>query len=121
MNGVHDLGGQQDMGPVVYEKHEPVFHAAWEGRIDALDRAMRAWGKWNLDADRHALELMSPIDYLRMTYYERWVHALEAKLVQYGLVSKEEIESGRAAQGSTKATPAFSIATSDRWLNRGIA
>jgi nitrile hydratase len=35
MNGVHDMGGQ-DMGPVVYEKNEPVFHAAWEGRIYAL-------------------------------------------------------------------------------------
>ena len=42
MNGVHDLGGQQNMGPVVYEKNEPVFHAPWEGRIYALDRAIRA-------------------------------------------------------------------------------
>lgn len=33
MNGVHDLGGLQDMGPVQYEKDEPAFHAAWEGRI----------------------------------------------------------------------------------------
>ena len=27
MNGVHDMGGQQGMGPVEYEKDEPVFHA----------------------------------------------------------------------------------------------
>ena len=120
MNGVHDMGGQQDMGPVVYEKNEPVFHAPWEGRIYALTRAMRAWRKWSLDADRHALELMAPVDYLRMSYYERWVHMLEAQLVQYGLVSKEEIRRGQAAPGSTKATPVFSRATSDRWLTRGI-
>ena len=25
--------GLQDMGPVQYEKDEPAFHAAWEGRI----------------------------------------------------------------------------------------
>ena len=31
MNGVHDMGGQQGMGPVEYEKNEPVFHASWEG------------------------------------------------------------------------------------------
>lgn len=121
MNGVHDMGGQQDMGPVVHEKNEPVFHAPWEGRIYALTRAMRAWRKWSLDADRHALELMPPVDYLRMSYYERWVHMLEAQLVQYGLVSKEEIERGQPAPGSTKATPVFSLATSDRWLTRGIA
>jgi nitrile hydratase len=55
-----------------------------------------------------------------MSYYERWVHRLEAQLVQYGLVSKEEIESGKAVPGS-KATPALSLANSDSWLSRGIA
>ena len=65
MNGVHDMGGQQGMGPVRYEKDEPVFHASWEGRIYALNRAMRAWRKWSLDTDRHALETMPPLDYLR--------------------------------------------------------
>jgi len=121
MNGVHDMGGQQDMGPVVCEKNEPVFHASWEGRIYALNCAIRAWRKWSLDTDRHALELMPPVDYLRMSYYERWVHRLEAQLVQYGLVSKEELESGKAAPGSARATPAFGLATSDSWLRRAIA
>ena len=60
MNGAHDMGGQRDMGPLEYEKNEPVFHAPWEARIYALTRAMRAWGKWNLDADRHALERPAP-------------------------------------------------------------
>ena len=121
MNGVHDMGGQQDMGPVVYEKDEPVFHASWEARIYALNRAMRALRKWSLDTDRHALELMSPVDYLRMSYYERWVYRLEAQVVQYGLVSREEFESAQPAPGSTKASPALTLATSDRWLGRGIA
>jgi nitrile hydratase len=121
MNGVHDMGGQQDMGPVVYEKDEPVFHASWEARIYALNRAMRALRKWSLDTDRHALELMSPVDYLRMSYYERWVYRLEAHVVQYGLVSREEIESGQPAPSFTKASPALTLATADRWLDRGIA
>ena len=121
MNGVHDMGGQQDMGPVVYEKHEPVFHASWEARIYALNRAMRALRKWSLDTDRHALELMSPVDYLRMSYYERWLYRLEAQVVQYGLVSREEFESGQPAPGSTKEGPQLTLATSDRWLDRGIA
>ena len=121
MNSVHDMGGQQSTGPIVYEKDEPVFHASWEARIYALNRAMRGWRKWSLDTDRHALELMSPIDYLRMSYYERWVYRLEGQLVQYGLVSREEIESGQAAPSSTKASPPLTLATSDRWLDRGIA
>ena len=45
---------QHGMGPVEYERNEPVFHAPWEARVYALTRAMRAWRKWSLDADRHA-------------------------------------------------------------------
>lgn len=121
MNGVHDMGGQQGMGPVRYEKDEPVFHASWEGRIYALNRAMRAWRKWSLDTDRHALETMPPLDYLRMSYYERWVHRLEEQLVSYGFVTRDELQSGRPAPGSVRATPVFTLATASRWLNRGIA
>ncbi len=121
MNGVHDMGGLQGMGPVAHEKDEPVFHAVWEARIYALNRAMRAFVKLGLDTDRHALELMPPVDYLRMSYYERWVSRLRAQVVQYGLVTQEELESGRAAPGSAKATPALTLATASRWLNRGIA
>jgi nitrile hydratase subunit beta len=121
MNGVHDMGGQQGMGPVQHEKNEPVFHARWEGRIYAMTRSMRAFRKWSLDTDRHALEILPPLDYLRMTYYERWATRLEAHVVTYGFVTQEELETGKAAPGSTKATPALTLATSSRWLNRGIA
>jgi nitrile hydratase len=50
MNGIHDMGGMQDMCPIQYEKNEPVFHARWEEQVYALDRAMSAWRKWNIDA-----------------------------------------------------------------------
>ena len=120
MNGAHDMGGQQNMGPVEYEKDEPVFHTIWEARIYALNRAMRAWRKWNLDADRHALELMPPVDYLRMSYYERWVHRLLAQIVDFGMVSQEELHDGKAAPGSTTSTPALTLAMSARFLSRGI-
>lgn len=120
MNGVHDMGGLQGMGPIHYEKDEPVFHAAWEGRIYALNRSMRAWRKWNLDTDRHALELMPPADYLRMSYYERWVGRLADQVVKYGLVTSEEMESGKPAPGSPKLTPALTVAMSSSFLSRGI-
>ena len=88
MNGVHDMGGLQGMGPVQYEKDEPVFHARWEGRIWAMNRAT-AWRKWNLDAFRYSIETLPAVDYLRMSYYERWGASLEARLVKYGLVTRE--------------------------------
>ncbi len=121
MNGVHDMGGQHGMGPVPYEKNEPVFHARWEGRVYAMTRAMMAFRKWNLDLFRHSIELLPPLDYLRMSYYERWASRLEAQVVKFGFATREEVENGRAAPGFTKATPALTLATSPRWLNRGIA
>lgn len=102
MNGVHDMGGLQGMGPVQYEHDEPVFHAKWEGRIYALTRAMRALRKWHLDADRYALEVMPPVDYLRMSYFERWVVRLETQVVKFGLVTAAELKSGKAASKSAR-------------------
>jgi len=105
MNGIHDLGGMQDMGPVPYEKAEPVFHESWEGRVFALNRATSAWRKWNIDASRFQRELIPPAEYLRMSYYERWLEALIEMLVKTQLVTRSEIESGRAAPGAVKLTP----------------
>ena len=120
MNGVHDMGGQHGMGPVNYEKDEPVFHATWEGRVDALTRAMRAWRKWNLDSDRHGIEVLPPADYLRMSYYERWLTKLETHVVKYGFVTAEEQQTGKATPGSSTQKPALTLATSARWMDRGI-
>ena len=43
----------------------------------------------------HDIELLPPADYLRMSYYEKWFAALEKRVVKYGLVTKEELESGK--------------------------
>ena len=120
MNGVHDMGGQHGMGPIEYEKDEPVFHAGWEGRVYALTRAMRAFRRWTLDTDRHTLELLPPLEYLRMSYYERWLTRLEQHVVKYGFVTREEFETGKAARETRVETPALTLATAARWLSRGI-
>ena len=105
MNGIHDMGGMQDMGPIHAEKNEPVFHAPWEGRSLALNLAAAAWRKWNIDAGRHQIELIPPADYLRLSYYEKWGQRLEELLVKTGLVTQAEIDNGKPAPGSPKATP----------------
>lgn len=105
MNGAHDMGGMQDMGPVHYEKNEPVFHAQWESRVYAMDRALTAFRKWSIDQWRYDIEQIAPADYLRMSYYEKWLTAIERRIVNHGLVTKEELASGKAAAGSAKATP----------------
>jgi nitrile hydratase subunit beta len=107
MNGVHDMGGMQGMGPVRPEKNEPVFHERWEARSYALNGAMGAWRKWNIDASRHERELLPAVDYLRMSYYESWVVRLEQLLIKSGLVTRSEIETGKPASDLAKAVPAL--------------
>ena len=107
MNGVHDMGGMQDMGPVREEKSEPVFHHPWEGRVFAITRSMSAWRKWNLDALRHQRELIPPAEYLRMSYYEIWLTGLLALSIRFGLVTQAELDSGKPAAGAAKLHPAL--------------
>ena len=106
MNGVHDMGGMHGMGPIEHEKNEPTFHEPWEGRVYAMTRVVRAGGgRQNLDNSRHLIELLPPVDYLRMSYYEKWFVRLVKQLVTNGIVTREELESGHAAAGSAKQTP----------------
>jgi nitrile hydratase subunit beta len=111
MNGIHDMGGMQDMGPIRHEENEPVFHEAWEGRVYALNRALGEWGEWNIDAGRYGIELLPPADYLRMSYYEKWLARTIALLVQRKMVTAEEIDSGHPAPGSQKLTPRLTAAS----------
>ena len=110
MNGIHDMGGMHGMGPVLREENEPVFHERWEGRVYAMTRAIGAWRKWNIDAGRHSIELLPPADYLRMSYYEKWLARNIELLVRHGLVTREELETGTAAAGSQKTTPPLTAA-----------
>jgi nitrile hydratase subunit beta len=106
MNGIHDMGGMQDMGRVEREAREPAFHHVWEGRVYALTRVLRTRdGIWNLDAFRHGIERLPPADYLQMTYYERWFTWLLATVVASGDATQSEVDAGAAAPGSPRKTP----------------
>jgi nitrile hydratase subunit beta len=120
MNGIHDMGGMHGMGPIQYQQNEPVFHAPWEGRVFALRRAMAAWGKWNIDATRHEIELVPAAEYLRMSYYERQFAAFIELLVKSGLITRAEVESGKLAQGSSKAVPPLTIDKAAALVANGI-
>lgn len=103
MNGVHDMGGMHGMGPVAPEADEPVFHHEWEGRVHAINLASPTRG--NIDAGRHRIELLPPPDYLRMSYYEKWLARVEQLLLTGGFVTEAELASGRADPNAPKSTP----------------
>jgi nitrile hydratase subunit beta len=108
MNGIHDMGGMQGFGPVQPEADEPVFHSRWEGRVYALRRLMNAWRRWNIDAGRYSIECLPPTEYLRTSYYEKWLASLVSLMVKKGLVTLREVKMGHAESGTPKQTPPIS-------------
>jgi nitrile hydratase len=118
MNGIHDMGGMQGMGPIEYEKNEPVFHAGWEARVYAMTRALAATGKLKGPSVRPPIESLTALEYLRMSYYEKWLTSLIERMVAGGLVTRAEIENGRPAQGSVKSVPALSATDVPAFMRR---
>ncbi len=96
MNGPHDMGGMQCYGPVQPEKDEPVFHDEWEKRALALTVAMGFCGVWNIDKSRFARECLPPDFYLSKSYYQIWIAGLERLMLDAGLATESEIESGKS-------------------------
>ena len=99
MNGVHDLGGMQGLGPVNPETNEPVFHAPWERRAFAVMLSVFAGGAYNVDEFRHAIERMAPADYLSTSYYEHWLHAMETLLIEKGAIKESDLQAKWAKLG----------------------
>jgi nitrile hydratase subunit beta len=108
MNGIHDMGGMHGMGPIKHDPNEPVFHEVWEGRAWGLLRATAPWGRGRWGSSRYDLERTPPADYLRVSYYERWFMMLVNRLLRSGLVTPEELASGKAdpAQPAPTQLPA---------------
>jgi nitrile hydratase beta subunit len=84
-----------------------------------LNQVLGAWRKWNIDASRYQRELIPPADYLRMSYYEKWLTALMELLVNRGLITRAELESGKPEAGSPKATPPVTAETVPALLAQG--
>ena len=96
MDGVHDMGGMDGFGKVEPEPNEPVFHAAWEGRVLAMQRAMGYAGAWHIDMARFAQERLPPPVYLTASYYQRWALAMECNVVERGYAGADELAAGHA-------------------------
>jgi nitrile hydratase beta subunit len=118
-NSIHDMGGMHGFGRVEPERDEPVFHARWEGRVLALQRAMGYTRLWTIDGGRASLEALPPLVYLGSSYYERWLRGLENRLVQHGLVGVDEIAAGRSLRPGVRLNRKLTAADVAGTLNRG--
>jgi len=96
MDGIHDMGGMDGFGRVEPETNEPVFHAPWEGRVLAMQRAMTYAGGWPIDVSRFAQERLPPRVYVNVSYYQRWAMAMERNVVERSFAGADELSAGHA-------------------------
>jgi nitrile hydratase subunit beta len=119
MNGVHDMGGMQGFGKVEPEPDEPVFHAPWEARVLAMNRAAGWLGLWNIDIGRYSRERLPAEVYLGSSYYRKWELGLEDLCVRYGLVGEDELASGHALHPAAAVKRQLTATDGPKLLARG--
>ena len=97
MNGIHDMGGMDGFGEVQPQDSEP-FHEPWEKQVLAATFLVRTGSP--VDESRLIQESIPPVEYLSQSYFWRWLHSLETRLLRYGLVTEEELRNpeGRLAR-----------------------
>ena len=118
-DSVHDMGGMDGFGKVELEPSEPVFHAPWEGRILALQRAMSYTGAWTIDMSRAAQEGLPPAVYLTSSYYGRWTLAMEQNVLNRGVVTADELTAGHARNPAKPLKRKMTVEVIKRGLTRG--
>ncbi len=104
MDGIHDLGGRHGFGKIEVDEPEIQFHAPYEARVRSMVHAITQAPDWSVDWFRHCRELINPVDYLTRPYFDQWIQAYSAMLVNSGWATVEEIASGQAA-GLLKGLP----------------
>ncbi len=112
MNSIHDMGGMDGFGRVRPEDSE-AFHEDWEKQVFAVMRLVRAGG--STDEFRFTIESMSPADYLSQSYFARWLYSVEIQLVNYGLVTEEELKN---PEGRLARVAGFQAVKAEEWENR---
>ena len=118
MSRLHDMGGRLGDG-AVNPAGDAVFAQEWHAQALAVTLAAGALGQWNIDSSRHARELLSPKDYTRFSYYEKWISALADLLVEHGIISEDELRVGRGMEISPLADKTLTVDRVEAVLSKG--
>jgi hypothetical protein len=86
---VHDRGGWPDAESIDRAEHA---YSMWEKQTDAIRGVLGAKHIIRTDELRRAIESIEPQRYEQLSYYERWLVAIEALLVEKSLLTHAEID-----------------------------
>jgi nitrile hydratase len=107
VDGIHDLGGVEGYGSPDFAPNERArVDQRWEAVAGAGVFALLRSGLTNLDAFRHRIERIDPRRYFDVSYWGRWLAAVESTMVDQGLTTPDEIDDVIRRQGHEPAASA---------------
>lgn len=86
----HDLGGVAKFMCEAVDV-EPHALTAFDREVDALSGVLRAKQMMTVDEMRRGIEAIPEADYLRLSYYRRWVRSIADNLLRKGIISEAEL------------------------------
>jgi hypothetical protein len=87
---VHDLGGVQRF---LCDKIDTEPHAlnAFDREVDAIAYVLRARKLMSVDEMRRGIEAIPEEDYLRLSYYQKWMRSITDNLLARGVITEDEL------------------------------
>jgi len=83
---VHDIGGAARFRCSPVEPADEAMPDAFGARVDALRQLLAQRGLMSVDELRRYVEAIPEAEYHALTYYERWLRAISAMMVEKGVV-----------------------------------
>jgi hypothetical protein len=93
----HDLGGASKFmcEPVDVEPHALT---AFDRQVDAIRQILGAKQVMGVDELRRGIEAIPEAEYLRLTYYQRWIRSITDNLLKKGVITEAELRQALEAK-----------------------
>jgi hypothetical protein len=89
---MHDIGGvsRYSCEPIDTEPHAL---NDFDREVDAIRQILGMKRVMSVDELRRGIEALPEADYLRLSYYERWLRSVTATLMLKGVITEDELRS----------------------------
>lgn len=88
---MHDIGGAERFRCTAVEPEDNAPPDAFGAEVDAIRQLLSAKGLLRVDELRRAIEAIPEAEYHALSYYERWLRAMCALMVERGVVPPESL------------------------------
>lgn len=86
----HDMGGVPRFLCVEIDT-EPHVLTDFDREVDALRQLLAMKGLMTVDELRRGIEEIPEEDYLRLSYYQKWIRSITATLIRRGILAEAEV------------------------------